>query len=145
MNFGRLISLVLSAALVACPSVCRIGVCTECSPEPITTAACSHCHAGQNSGSPSSKNSSDSPCRAPLQPNDHCDLGNCLCAGAVTNGGVLDLQIGHVLGLFGAFESVGDRHEPSVLCDVESLPSVDHDDLRASGRRLRLRIESLLI
>src|SRR5687768_9754567 len=101
MVFGRLISMLLSAALVACPSVCRAGACGECPIEPPQTVACAHCPMGQTTPL-SSEEPSDQSSPVPLKPKNHCELGNCLCAGAVTSGGGLDLQIGHVLGVFGA-------------------------------------------
>ncbi|MEX2137666.1 MAG: hypothetical protein WD894_00265 [Pirellulales bacterium] len=63
----------------------------------------------------------------------------------MSNGGGLDLQIGHVLGVFGAFEALSEQTQPAILSKFETVAAVDRDDPRASGRRLRLRIESLLI
>jgi hypothetical protein len=138
----RFISLLLSAALAACPIVCRAGGCSDCPASEVQPAACPHCQADQNE-SPPPRNEDDTDDR-PLQPT-HCELGNCLCAGAVTNSGGLDLQIDHVLGVFAACETLS----PHVLCGDVSYndpgADADHDDAQSSGRRLRLRIESLLI
>lgn len=145
MVFGRFISLLLSAALVACPSVCRTGACSECPPEPTKSPACSHCQASQDPASLNGAEPSEQPSPPPLQPKNHCELGNCLCAGAVTNVSGLDMQIGHMLGVFGAFEALGEHYQPATFSAFEAADAVDHDDPQAGGRRLRLRIESLLI
>jgi hypothetical protein len=144
MILDRLVSLLLSTALVACPSVCRAGACSECPDEPTQTVACPHCQAGRDSA-PLSKEHSEAPSPEPSAPKDHCELGNCLCAGAVTNGGGLDLQIGHELGVFGAIAPLGHHTEPTILSTLDAGVAVDRDDPQTSGRRLRLRIESLLI
>jgi hypothetical protein len=144
MVFGRLISLLLSAALVACPSVCRAGACSECPTEPTKTITCAHCQTGQSIPL-SSQNCSNQSSPVPLKPKSHCELGNCLCAGALTNGGGLDLQIGHVLDVFAAVATLSEPAEPAILSTREIAVAADHDDPQASGRSLRLRIESLLI
>jgi hypothetical protein len=139
MVLGRLISLLLSTALVACPTVCQSGNCAQCPVEATKTAACPHCPASDDS------HDERSPVRAPAEPRNHCEHGNCLCSGAVTGDGGLALQIGHVLGVFAAYEALSEQAYPADFSTIESAVALDHHDPQASGRRLRLRIESLLI
>ena len=93
----------------------------------------------------SSENRSNESSPVPLKPKSHCELGNCLCAGAVTTSGGVDLQIGHVLDVFGFVAALSEPTAPTILSTLEIAVAADHDDPQASGRRLRLRIESLLI
>lgn len=139
MILGRFLSLVLCMALVACPTVCRAGQCAERQLEPTKTAGCSHCPTGQD------RTSNDPNQSRPGIPCDSCDMGNCLCAGAVTNHAGLDLQIGHVLGMFAVVQILIEPPYAELSLSAEThVASTDHGP-PLSGRTMRLRIESLLI
>lgn len=72
-------------------------------------------------------------------------MGNCLCAGAVTNHAGLDLQIGHVLGMFAVVQILIEPPYAELSLSAEThVASTDHGP-PLSGRTMRLRIESLLI
>jgi hypothetical protein len=145
MILGRLISLLLSAALVACPVVCRAGGCNDdCPMQRAETAACPHCLATENEQAPCKDGDTSDRLPNPMQ-QSHCELGNCLCAGAVTSGGGVDLQISHELGVFAACEALCEYVQSSNLPAIASTLANSHDDPQASGWGLRLRIESLLI
>jgi hypothetical protein len=142
MFFGRLISLVLSMALVACPAVCKAGQCAACPSEKTKTAACAHCHAEQNTSNEDSDRSRPS---VPLDSSDPCEFGNCLCAGALTNHAGLDLQLGHVLGLFAAAGEIVEPTNATLSSPDRAAVTFEQHGPPSSGRSLRLRIESLLI
>jgi hypothetical protein len=144
MILKRFISLLLIAALAACPIVCRAGGCNDCGAEQVQPVTCPHCQMNQEAATPCNEGDPGDHSPTPLQPT-HCELGNCLCAGAVTNGGSLDLQIDHVLGVFAACETLSQHILCRNLSPHDSEANADRDDGQSSGRRLRLRIESLLI
>ncbi len=144
MILDRSISLLLSAALVACPVVCRAGGCNDCPAKQAKHVGCSHCLAAQNGTGPSNNRDLSGHLPTPVK-KTHCELGNCLCAGAVTSGGGIDLQIGHELGVFSACDVLCEHVQSSNSPAIDlTLANRDEDPL-ASGWRLRLRIESLLI
>ena len=144
MLLGRFISLLLSAALVACPVVCRGSGCSDCVTEQAESATCPHCFADESETSPRNDNDKRDRLPDPKQ-QSHCELGNCLCAGAVTSGGGVDLQIGHELGVLAACEVLCEQVQSSNLPAIASKLANIQDDAQASGWGLRLRIESLLI
>jgi hypothetical protein len=63
----------------------------------------------------------------------------------VTNGGSLDLQIDHMLGVFAACETLSQSIRVANFSNNDAAIGIEQDDPLSSGRRLRLRIESLLI
>jgi hypothetical protein len=142
MFFGRLISLVLSTALVACPAVCKAGHCAACPQEETKTNGCPHCQAEQSAASTDTQPSRP---RLPVDSHDACDFGNCLCAGALTNHAGLDLQLGHVLGLFEAAGVVDELPIAVLSSPDKAAVTFDQHGPPSSGRSLRLRIGSLLI
>lgn len=141
MVTDRLISLLLTAALVACPALCRTGSCAQCVPEQTKAEACPHCQSNQNGATDNSP-----PAPIPQGPRKPCELGNCLCAGAVMSDGGLDLQIGHVLGVFATVDTLVAQARPAMLSQLDQeFAAAGLSERSLSGRSLRLRIESLLI
>jgi hypothetical protein len=145
MLLSRLLSILLCTALVACPCVCPSGACTACPKGEAKISACSHCGGLAQSQANGERSHGQPPARTPVAPKKPCQVGNCLCAGALTNQGGLELQIGHVLDLFKAVEASNTATTLLAMSALEPLPAGDEVNLHLSGHALRLRIESLLI
>jgi hypothetical protein len=142
MVLGRLFSLLLTAALVACPAVCRSGHCAACPKEETKTTGCPHCRVEQSASSEDTRSALP---KAPLDSRAPCEFGNCLCAGAVTNHAGFDLQLDHVLGLFAVASASLELPIAVLSSSDKTTATFDQHGPPSSGRSLRLRIESLLI
>jgi hypothetical protein len=149
MFVNRLLSLVLCASLVACPSVCRTRACAADTAKVPELGGCPHCRIedGPPEQSSDSRRDSDEPQDSDpaTPPAPCCEFGNCLCAGALLDHSGVELQLEHMLALFVAIADEGDELAAFAPTHFRHFEPVCCGDAHLAGRLLRLRIESLLI